>query len=143
MLIRPAAEPDLAALLRLYRQLNPAAAAPTQPEAAWAAMRAHPGLTAYVAEDDGMVVATCTLVVTPNLTNGARPYALIENVVTDAAHRQRGLGHAVLRAAITAAWQAGCYKVMLLTGSKQASTLRFYLSAGFSQTKTGFQIRRD
>jgi hypothetical protein len=31
---------------------------------------------------------------------------------------------------------------MLMTGSKQPSTLRFYESAGFEQTKTGFQMRR-
>jgi GNAT superfamily N-acetyltransferase len=52
------------------------------------------------------------------------------------------LGTAVLHAAIETAWQAGCYKVMLMTGSKQASTLKFYQDAGFEQSKTGFQIRR-
>jgi len=143
MRIRHAIDTDLAVLLHLYQQLNPAVAPPAHPEAAWAMMQAHPGLTVYVAEDDGAVAATCTLIVIPNLTNGARPYALIENVVTDSAHRQRGLGHALLQAAVAAAWQAGCYKAMLLTGSKQQSTLRFYLAAGFSQSKTGFQIRRD
>lgn len=40
------------------------------------------------------------------------------------------------------AWEAGCYKVMLMTGSKRPETLRFYADAGFEQSKTGFQIRR-
>jgi GNAT superfamily N-acetyltransferase len=140
MLIRVAEDADLPALLALYSQLNPEAA----PSATgWPAMRAREGLTVYVAEVEAGAVATCTLVIIPNMTRGARPYALIENVVTDAAHRRQGLGEAVLHAAVEAAWQAGCYKVMLLTGSKQASTLRFYENAGFSQSKTGFQIRRD
>lgn len=80
--------------------------------------------------------------VIPNLTRGGRPYALIENVVTHADHRQRGHGRALLHAAVAAAWEAGCYKVMLMTGSKRPETLRFYADAGFEQSKTGFQIRR-
>lgn len=39
---------------------------------------------------------------TPNLTRGARPYAVIENVVTDEAVRRRGHGSAVMRALIEA-----------------------------------------
>lgn len=143
--VRPAGDADLPALLRLYLQFKPDAVTPDAATvaSAWAAMQARDGLTVYVAEDEGVVAASCTLVLVPNLTSGARPYALIENVVTDAAHRRRGLGHAVLQTAIAAAWAAGCYKVMLLTGSKLESTLRFYRDAGFSQNKTGFQIRRD
>jgi hypothetical protein len=31
---------------------------------------------------------------------------------------------------------------MLLTGSKNPATLRFYENCGFAQDKTGYQIRR-
>jgi GNAT superfamily N-acetyltransferase len=57
-------------------------------------------------------------------------------------HRGRGYGKATLDFATTHAWQQGCYKVMLMTGSKEAATLEFYRRAGFEQTKTGFQKRR-
>ncbi|WP_235909151.1 MULTISPECIES: hypothetical protein [Brucella/Ochrobactrum group] len=36
-----------------------------------------------------------------------------------------------------AASRAGCYKVMLLTGSKQPATLKFYHDVGFEQNKAG------
>ena len=62
--------------------------------------------------------------------------------MTHAAFRGRGFGKQILRAAVDAAWQADCYKVMLMTGSKRPSTLAFYASAGFEQNKTGFQVRR-
>ena len=88
-------------------------------------------------------MSSCTLAIVPNLSRGARPYGVIENVVTDAAHRQRGLGRAVLHAALAKAWAANCYKVLLATGSKRDSTLRVYQDAGFERdAKTYFEIRR-
>jgi hypothetical protein len=46
----------------------------------------------------------------------------------------------VLRAALDNARQAGCYKVMLATGSRREETLRFYEQAGFERgVKTFFQ----
>jgi predicted GNAT family acetyltransferase len=82
------------------------------------------------------------LIVTPNLTRNGASYALIENVVTHADHRKKGYGAALLAHTAERAWEAGCYKVMLLTGSKNPATLRFYENCGFVQDKTGFQIRR-
>jgi GNAT superfamily N-acetyltransferase len=61
----------------------------------------------FVAESEGVIVSSATITIVPNVTRGARPYALIENVVTRGAHRRRGLGRAVLAAALAAAWDAG------------------------------------
>ena len=80
--------------------------------------------------------------VIPNLTRGGKPYALIENMVTRADWRKRGFGSAILKAETEQAWEEGCYKVMLLTGSRKPDTLAFYAAAGFEQSKTGFQIKR-
>ena len=142
-MVRTATKHDLPALLGLYRQLNPddPILSPNAATAAWDRMAAS-GMTVLVAEAGDTVAATCTLAVIANLTRGGRPYALVENVVTDTAHRRHGLARAVLHAAFDHAWAAGCYKVMLLTGSKRPETLRFYEGVGLSQNKTGFQIRR-
>ena len=141
--IRPAETPDLPLLLALYRHLN--TDEPPEPEVAtrsWQALQDNPAITVFLAEADGLAVATCMLVVTPCLTRSARPFGLIENVVTHAAHRQRGHGRAVLAGALEAAWAQGCYKVMLLTGSTRESTMRFYEGAGFRRgEKTGFVAR--
>jgi GNAT superfamily N-acetyltransferase len=144
-IIRPARPDDLGGMLDLYRHLNPEdpPVSPAAAEAPWSALL-RSGLThVLVAEEAGRLVSSCTLVVVPNLTRGGRPYALIENVVTHAAHRRRGLGQRVLQAALAAAWAADCYKVMLATGSRQEATLRFYEAAGFERGgKTFFQARR-
>lgn len=142
--IRTAGPADLPALLALYRHLSSSAPASPGPEAEriLQEFERYPGSAIYIGLLGDALVASCALVVVPNLTRGGRPYALIENVVTDANFRQRGFGRAVLQAAIDASWDRGCYKVMLMTGSKQPETLAFYEAVGFQQTKTGFQIRR-
>jgi len=132
------------ARLALYRHLHPEDPnlAPADAAALWRQLRLFQGSEIFIGLVDGRAIATCTLVIIPNLTRGGMPYGLIENVVTDPAHRRRGRGQAVLRHAIDAGWQAGCFKVMLMTGVKDMATLRFYESAGFEQSKTGFQVRR-
>lgn len=85
------------------------------------------------------LVATCTLAIIPNLTRSARPYGLIENVVTHPDFRRRGIGTSLLRAALQIAWERNCYKVMLQTSREDEATLRFYEQAGFAGgVKTAF-----
>jgi GNAT superfamily N-acetyltransferase len=88
---------------------------------------------------DNKIISSVTLVVVPNLTHGAKPYTLIENVVTHPDHRGKGYATALMNKACNIAKENGCYKVMLLTGSKLDSTLRFYENRGFNRKdKTAF-----
>ncbi|RVD51992.1 MAG: GNAT family N-acetyltransferase [Mesorhizobium sp.] len=140
-----AVEPaDLPALALLYQHLNPGDAIVPPEEAQIILERfvRYPGSVVLGGWHDDELVASCTLVVIPNLTRGGMSYALIENVVTAASHRKRGFGRALLERAVSIAWEHGCYKAMLLTGSTEPATLAFYRGAGFEQNKTGFQIRR-
>jgi GNAT superfamily N-acetyltransferase len=99
--------------------------------------------TVFVAQVGDALAATCVLAVVPSLTRRARPFGVIENVVIDPGHRQRGLGRAVLEAALRTAWDADCHKVMLATGSRKPETLSFYAGAGSKRGgKTYFEARR-
>ena len=144
MLVRSVRSEDLPHLLALYPHLNPTDPIPSLAvaERRLQELLRYPGSAVFIGIADASTVASCTLVVIPNLTRGGQPYGLIENVVTHADHRGRGYGKQVLQAAVGAAWEAGCYKVMLMTGSKKPSTLAFYTAAGFEHSKTGFQVRR-
>ncbi len=94
-------------------------------------------------EVERAVVATTYLNLIPNLTRGASPYGVVENVVVvEESLRGKGLGQRVMAGTLAAAWEAGCYKVMLMTGSKRASTHAFYRACGFvADDKTGFVAR--
>lgn len=144
MQIRPATVADLPALTALYAHLIPEEAPCdlTIAEASLTQLMTWAGSDILVADNGKRLLASCTLVVIPNLTRGGQPYGLIENVVTHADARRTGLGRRILHAAAEQAWAAGCYKVMLLTGADRPDNHAFYTAAGFEQSKTGFQLRR-
>ena len=126
--VRPIQSGELDALLDLYKHLHNKDEPLPRPQvrAAWQEMLSNPRMHCLVVEHDSRLVSSCVLTIIPNLTRGARPYGLIENVVTHTDYRQRGLGTAVLRHALQTAWRANCYKVMLLTGRKDPAVHRFY-----------------
>ena len=92
-----------------------------------------------VKEVNGKIVSSCVCVIIPNLTRSVRPYAFIENVVTHSDFRGKGYATECLEFAKQIALNENCYKMMLLTGSKSESTLKFYANAGYnSADKTAF-----
>lgn len=88
---------------------------------------------------DGKIISSCVCVIIPNLTRNIRPYAFIENVVTHSDYRGKGYATECLNYAKGIAEEMNCYKMMLLTGSKKETTLKFYENAGYNCTdKTAF-----
>ena len=92
-MIREAVANDIDALLALYLHLHETHV-PEDGErlrAAWQSILSDANHHLLVCEVGGQIVASCACVVIPNLTRDARPYALIETVVTHAARdRRRG-----------------------------------------------------
>ena len=141
MMIREVSLDDFDGLLELYTHLHEKTipAKDEKLESLWTRIVEDKDYHIIVAEKDGKLISSCTCVVIPNLTGGQRPYAFVENVVTHADHRKQGLATACLKRAKQIAVKEGCYKMMLLTGSKEESTLRFYEKAGYNRKdKTAF-----
>ncbi len=140
-MVREVTKDDLQSLLRLYTQLhdNPMPEASVELEKLWQDILADPTHHIIVAEEEGKIVSSCVCVIIPNLTHGQRPYAFVENVITDEAYRSKGLATACLNYAKEMAIKHNCYKLMLMTGSKKESTLKFYENAGYNcKDKTAF-----
>lgn len=140
-MIREVIESDYVGLMKLYMQLhnNPFPEKDNAMTALWNRILKDKDHHIIVAQEDGEIVASCVCVIIPNLTHSQRPYALIENVITHEAYRKRGLATACLNYAKKIAEKENCYKMMLLTGSKEESTLKFYEMAGYNKNdKTGY-----
>jgi ribosomal protein S18 acetylase RimI-like enzyme len=140
-MIREISEKDFDGLLRLYMQLhdNPFPEKDDRVLGVWKDILNDKNHHIIVAEENGVIVSSCVCVIIPNLTRGQRPYAFIENVITDMEYRKKGFATACLNYARQIAVNENCYKMMLLTGSKERSTLDFYERAGYNQNdKTAF-----
>ncbi len=140
-MIREIMRNDFDSLLLLYMQLhdNPFPEKDDRVLCIWDRILNDENHHIIVAEENGLLVSTCVCVVIPNLTRGQRPYAIIENVITDKNYRKKGYATACLDFAKEIAKQENCYKMMLLTGAKEKGTLNFYEHAGYNKhDKTAF-----
>lgn len=140
-MIREADKSDLDKILQLYLYLHETSIPEDseQLRSTWDDIINDGNHHYIVCEMDGKIVASCVCVIIPNLTRNVRPYAFIENVVTHGDYRKKGYATACLNYAKQIAEENNCYKMMLLTGSKEESTLSFYRKAGYnSSDKTAF-----
>ena len=135
-MVREIKESELNELLELYLHLHEDAV-PEMTEnlkRTWSTILKDDNHHIIVYETDGKIVSSCVCVIIPNLTRGIRPYAFIENVVTHKDYRGHGYASRCLDYAKNISQKANCYKMMLLTGSKEETTLRFYENAGYNST---------
>ena len=142
-MVRLATMDDLEGVLNLYKELRP-----SDPsldinfaKIKWAELIEDAQTYIVVSELDSELASTCALGINNSIANGARPYAIIEHVITSSKFRRQGLSRQVLEFAISLAWQKDCYKVMLLSGEELRSAHALYESVGFKGgVEKGFLI---
>lgn len=141
MLIREINENDFDGLMHLYTMLH-GNFVPEKTEdviSKWEMILRDKNHHIIVADDNGKIVSSVVCVIIPNLTHNQRPYAFVENVITDENYRGQHLASKCLDYAYEIAVKENCYKMMLLTGSKEEKTLNFYRNNGYnSEDKTAF-----
>ena len=140
-MVREAIKEDLQEVLKLYLYLHENSI-PEQSDRlskTWKQILEDENHHLIVNEVAGKIVSSCVCIIIPNLTINIRPYAFLENVVTHADFRGRGLASECLEYARQIAERSNCYKMMLLTGSSKEEVLDFYKKAGYNNTdKTAF-----
>ena len=133
-MVREAVKEDLDELLNLYLFLHEKNIPENSEhlENTWKTIIEDINHHIVVKEINGKIVSSCVCIIVPNLTRNIRPYALIENVVTNEGYRGKGYATECLNYAKEIAIKDNCYKMMLLTGTKNENTLAFYKSAGYN-----------
>jgi GNAT superfamily N-acetyltransferase len=131
--VRSVQPEDLEGVLRLYRELRPndPVLAPKRARATFDQLIQKDDVALIVCDSDGVLTATCMLAIIPNLASGARPFGVLEHVVTLTEFRRRGHARLVLEHALNVAWARSCYKVLLLSGAQRAEAHKLYESVGF------------
>ena len=133
-MVREAVKEDLDELLNLYLFLHEKNIPENSEylENTWKTIIEDVNHHIVVKEINGKIVSSCVCVIVPNLTRNIRPYALIENVVTNEGYRGKGYATECLNYVKEIAIKNNCYKMMLLTGTKSENILAFYKSAGYN-----------
>jgi len=93
-----------------------------------------------VAEKDGEVIGTMVLLIVPNLSHKALPWATIENMVVDENHQREGIGKLMIEYAFNRTKQAGCYKIQLSSTNSREEAHAFYQAMGFEPSAKGFRL---
>jgi ribosomal protein S18 acetylase RimI-like enzyme len=143
LIVRPATEQDLPAVLAIYAQPGVDDGAQLDlrdARAIFARFSRYPDYTLYVAERDGVVVGTFALLLMDNLGHLGAPSAVVEDVAVAPAQQGNGIGQAMMRAAFAKAHAKGCYKVALSANMKRERAHAFYEALGFERHGYSFRI---
>jgi GNAT superfamily N-acetyltransferase len=106
----------------------------------WASMRAYPGMRLLVAEVDGQIAGTYTLLILPKLGKRGTPAGVVEDVAVLPSFRGRGIGRAMMAHALEQCRAAGCYKLALSSNLRRDDAHRFYESLGFERHGYSFAV---
>ncbi|MEO6125815.1 MAG: GNAT family N-acetyltransferase [Ilumatobacteraceae bacterium] len=143
--VRRSGPDDLLAVLAVHADehgQSPPTEASHQQTMMWTRMHTEQIGGAYVAEVDGSIVGTATLMVMLNITYDCAPSAIIEAVVVDRAFRRRGIASALLQRILADTTELGCDKVQLLSHKRHADDggHALYRSLGFEAEAEGFRL---
>jgi len=146
--IRLAKESDLPRILELYHELSMITTKAEQHSSTsgddyrrvFAEISNNPRRELLVAEYEGDVVGTVALFIIPNLSHGATPYALVENLVVNHKYRRKGIGKKLMEYSIARAKQEGCHRIELVSDRRRKEAHRLYRSVGFEPSAYGFRI---
>jgi GNAT superfamily N-acetyltransferase len=146
-LVRAAREEDIPRILALYRQLEISNAEAERQRTislehyrkAFGEISDYTGQELLVAEEAGEVIGSLMLVIVPNLSHGAKPWAIIENVIVDEEYRRRGVGRLLMEYAVNRAKEADCCRIGLMSNVVRDESHQFYRDMGFEASAYGFR----
>lgn len=146
--VRPATDKDIPRILELYDELiiqlsqleQTRHLTPDYARKVFADISADPRHDIFVVEDQSEVAGTVVLLIVPNLSHSATPWALLENLVVSERYRRRGFGRMLLKHAVSRAREKGCYKVQLMSDKRREEAHRLYGSVGFEASAYGFRL---
>jgi GNAT superfamily N-acetyltransferase len=107
---------------------------------AFDALAREPNNRLIVAERGGEVVGTLQMTFIVGLSRQGAKRALLEAVRVASRHRGKGIGEAIVRAAIDIARKEGCAMVQLSSDKSRKDAHRFYERLGFVASHEGMKL---
>jgi GNAT superfamily N-acetyltransferase len=144
--VRPVTLDDFDAVTRLIAEMGPhRSPVPDRMDAVERAFReivGRPGQVSLVAVSDRTTVGICTVELRESLRL-PQPVAWIPELVVTEPFRGRGIGRALLTAALAAAADRGAGSAMLESGAARTTAHALYRSIGFERAGSVHTLLRD
>ena len=141
--VRQAFRADLPHILGLYSVLGEddgSVLSLAEAETILTTMASYPDYRLYLAEAEGRVVGTFTLLIIDNLAHRGARSAILEDVVVASELRGQGIGRTMLACAARLCREKGCYKIVLSSNRRRRGAHRFYRALGFSRHGCSFSL---
>lgn len=140
MIIEKATVQDAPALAPLMEQLMSEPAYPDKIAHTLALIEKDPAYHLLVAREKGRLLGTMMGIVCYDISANCDPFMVVENVVTDASARGKGVAKALMAALERIAQAHHCTYLMLCSSAERTGAHAFYRSLGFSDIITkGFK----
>ena len=140
MYIESACREDAAALVPLMNQLVDTPAEVSLVEQTLARILADPAYHLLVARENEQILGTMMGILCYDLTGRCEPFMVVENVITAASARGKGIARALMAELERIARAHRCTCMMLCSGSERTGAHKAYRRMGFSDTITkGFK----
>jgi GNAT superfamily N-acetyltransferase len=143
MIMREATAEDLRGVLALYAQPEldgGEVLSLEEAESIYDCMHAYPHYRLYVAERQGRVVGTFTLLIKRNLSHLGAASGVVESVAVEPTEQGKGIGRAMMAFARELCRKAGCYKMALSSNLRRERAHEFYDGLGFERHGYSFQV---
>lgn len=142
--IRRGVSSDVPRLLELYSLLEFGASKTLSLEEAqlrFLRYRNYPDYNVYVAEADGVIVGTFSLMIVDSIAHGGVPFGIVEDVAVHPDCQRKGIGQRMMQFAMTHCREKRCYKLALSSHLKREQAHKFYESLGFEQHGFSFLVQ--
>ena len=141
--IRKASWEDIPTLLKLYRifdhEDDPVMGLATA-QKIYARIKGYPNYVIYLAERDGEIIGTFTLLMMDNLAHHGASVGIVENVVVCPQMQGQGIGRLMMKYAMQLCAEGSCYKLVLSSNLIRERAHQFYESLGFEKYGYSFRV---
>lgn len=141
--IRTAGLADLPLVIPLLSLLDRPGTPPMERDEAanlLARMASYPDYRLFIAELNGQVVGTYSLLIMDNLGHRGSPIGIVECVSVAEGRRGQGIGRQLMHHAMGECRAKGCYKLALSSNVARTDAHAFYDSLGFKRHGISFVV---
>ncbi len=131
-MIREAEAADKQQIYNLYKMLVPNSKKMNVLEEQIDFIRRDPKNFLFVYDENGEIFGTLTLNICLQALHGLRPYGVVENIIVHENHRNKKIGHKLLRYVEKYCKSIDCHRIMLLSNSMRLQAHQFFEREGYN-----------